>query len=100
MRRRLMGRCRKMSHFVAPKKFPRRIADLPLHAERLLNLSIFTKGLILLTVILVFQLGFFGLIARTQWEYAETQRWASQSRRVIRDAQAVVPATTDADTGV
>ena len=65
-----------------------------------MNLSIFTKGLLLIAVTLAFHLGFIGLMARMQGEYAQAQLRASHSQQVIRDAQIVLRSATDADTAV
>src|SRR4029077_2760732 len=63
------------------------------------TLSIFTKGLILLAVMLTFRLGFLGVIGRMQGEYAEAHRWATHSQQVIRDVQSIARATADAEIG-
>ena len=62
-----------------------------------MNLSIFTKGLILIGITLAFHLGLFGIAIRLQWEYRQALRWSNHSKHVLRNTQTVMRSTMDAN---
>ncbi|HJT76050.1 MAG TPA: CHASE3 domain-containing protein [Gemmataceae bacterium] len=64
------------------------------------NLSIFQKGLLLVSIPLLFQLAFIGLLARVQGQNAEAERWANHSQEVLTQAHTVLGSMLDAETGV
>ena len=47
-----------------------------------LSLTITTKGLLLVSVPLLFQLVFIGILAQMQWRHATAEREATHSREV------------------
>jgi len=65
-----------------------------------MRLTLFAKGLILISIPLLFELGFIGLVAQMHWTNSRAQQRASQSRAVLLQAGAVLANMTDAETGI
>ncbi len=51
------------------------------------NLTIFQKGLILLAVPLLFQLVFFAVLLKMEWDQNEVERWAVHTKEVIAQTE-------------
>jgi signal transduction histidine kinase len=51
------------------------------------NLTIFQKGLILLAIPLLFQLIFFGVLLKMEWEQEDVERMAVHTKKVIAQAE-------------
>jgi signal transduction histidine kinase len=64
------------------------------------KLTVAHKGLILISVPLLYQLAFCWLVAEMQGRNAEAQGWASHSKEVLRQAQTVLRSLVDAETGI
>jgi PAS domain S-box-containing protein len=65
-----------------------------------MRISIFAKGLLLVTVPLAVQLALIGFIARAQMEYESSERMAAQSQQIADDARAILRRAIDAETGI
>ncbi len=65
-----------------------------------LNLSIRSKGLVLIAVVMLFQLVFIGLIAWMQADYARSEQLSNQSRQLIGSAESILRQTVDAQNGM
>lgn len=65
-----------------------------------MHLNLFTKGLILLAIPLVFQLVFIGLVFRFHRENAAALAWDAHTKQVIAQAQLVLLGVVDAESGV
>jgi signal transduction histidine kinase/ActR/RegA family two-component response regulator len=64
------------------------------------RLSIFQKGLVLIAVPLLFQLGFFALLADMQSNNAQAARWAIHSKEVLTQTQVVLRNLLEMGTGM
>src|SRR5438876_7096021 len=64
-----------------------------------LGLTIFSKGLILVSIPLLFQLAFIWLVADMQATSAEAQARSSHSKEVLTQTQVVLRSLLDAETG-
>ena len=64
------------------------------------NLTIFKKGLVLISVPLLFQLAFFGLLADMQHSNAQAVRWSIHSKEVLRQTQVVLRSLLEMGTGL
>jgi signal transduction histidine kinase/CHASE3 domain sensor protein len=64
------------------------------------NLTIFSKGLILVSLPLLFLLIFAWLVADLQWQTAQSQGRSSHSKEVLAQTQAVWRNFLDAETGI
>ncbi len=64
------------------------------------HLTIFQKGLLLISFPLLFQLAFLALIAGTQEQYTEAQGWAMHSLEVLNQGHALLASLADAETGM
>src|SRR6266851_2792147 len=65
-----------------------------------MNLTIFKKGLILVSVPLLFQLAFLGLVAEMQSSNAEAQEWYTRTKEVLSQAQTVLWCLVDGQNGI
>ncbi|MDB5311922.1 MAG: tmoS 2 [Gemmataceae bacterium] len=65
-----------------------------------MRLSLFVKGLILLSVPTAAQLAFLGLAFQIQRDQARAQQWAGHSKEVIAQAQQILADSADASAGV
>ncbi|HEV3256508.1 MAG TPA: ATP-binding protein [Gemmataceae bacterium] len=64
------------------------------------NLTIFKKGLVLISVPLLFQLAFFGLLSDMQHSNAQAVRWSIHSKEVLRQTQVVLRSLLEMGTGL
>lgn len=64
-----------------------------------MKFTIVKKGIILVSIPLLFQLAFIGLVARMQHEHSQAADWDSHSKEVIRQGGTVLRALVDAETG-
>src|SRR5437016_1010360 len=64
-----------------------------------LNLTIFKKGLILVSVPLLFQMAFIGLVAVMESVDADASQWSVHTKEVLAQAQIVLTRLVDAETG-
>ncbi len=65
-----------------------------------LSLSITTKGLVLVSIPLLFQLVFIGILAYMQWMHTAAERGADHSREVRAQLRTVLQMMVDAETGL
>jgi CHASE3 domain sensor protein len=65
-----------------------------------ITLNIFRKGLILISIPLLFQLAFIWLVGNMQRNTAAAQASAIHSQEVLRESQAVLKSLLDAETGI
>ncbi len=63
-----------------------------------INLSIFKKGVILIALPMLFQLGMLAYLLRVQHDVADAEQWEIHTKQVIENANQIVLTLTEAHT--